>query len=235
MTVTPQDYAPDPFAAWVTSDEIDQLAPAFVAALGEMKDVTKAKTANAGTYQYRYADLADVLGDARPILAAHGLALFQVPVVRDGRAEVTTTVWHASGQWLRLAPLSLPAGETAQSAGSAITYARRYSGQGAVGVASEDDDGAAASRTIAGPVLMAQSLLDRFRERAVEEGFDGADIARIVAEATDGRTRDVEQVWESEVDALSAAFKAHTVSSGDAPEAAARSDGASPDVDEGPS
>ncbi|RPH76049.1 hypothetical protein EHM76_00030, partial [bacterium] len=76
MTVTPPDYTPGAFG-WITSPDFDQVAAAFVAALGELKDVTRSRTANAGTYQYRYADLGDVLTDARGVLAGHGLAVFQ--------------------------------------------------------------------------------------------------------------------------------------------------------------
>jgi len=126
----------------VTAADVDLIAPAFVAALGELGDVRKSSTANAGTYSYSYADLATVLGSVRPVLAAHGLALYQACEVIGGLARVTTTVLHASGQSITPPPLELPAGNTAQSAGSAITYARRYAALAVLGLATEDDDGA---------------------------------------------------------------------------------------------
>src|SRR5262249_55696973 len=55
---------------------------------------------------------------------------------------------HSSGEWIK-GTLTLPAtgrdGFTAQSCGSSITYARRYSYAAITGCASEDDDGNAAS------------------------------------------------------------------------------------------
>jgi ERF superfamily len=194
-----------PARPWATSADIDQLAGSLVAALGELSDVPRDRTAAMGTYSYRYADLAAVLGVVRPVLAAHGLGLTQWPTVEDGDAVVTTTIWHTSGQWLAAPPLRLPAGDTAQQVGSAISYARRYTLLAVLGMATEDDDGAAASRQST-PVLMPQRYVDRFREALVEAGLDAADGAVIVGVATDGRTDDVEAVWQSEVEALSAAL-----------------------------
>jgi ERF superfamily len=193
--------------SWTTSPELDELAPALVAALGELEDVARARTANAGTYSYRYADLGDVLAAARPVFARHALAISQVPVVDTLTVEITTTIWHSSGQWLKAAPLRLPAGSTAQQTGSAITYARRYSIMALLGLATEDDDGAsAAPRQPVAPSLMSQSNLDRFRTAAADAGLSPEDVAAVVEEATEGRTDDVEQVWASEVPELRAAL-----------------------------
>ena len=58
-----------------------------------------------------------------------------------------TRIYHVSGQWLSFGPLVLPKDNgkkmnRIQQAGSAITYARRYSLAAALGIASEiDSDG----------------------------------------------------------------------------------------------
>lgn len=194
---------------WTTSDDVDQLAPALVAALGELEDVPRGRTANVGTYNYRYADLGAVLGAVRPVLARHGLCLSQTPEVDDGAVVVATTIWHASGQWLAAPPLRLPAGDTAQSVGSAITYARRYTALAVLGMATEDDDGAAAGRSANPPRLMAQSTLDKFRAATVDAGLDAHDVAAIVSMATDGRTDNVEEVLQTEVRSLGEALDAY--------------------------
>lgn len=133
------------------SERIDELAAALVAALGELSDVPKDREANAGTYRYRYADLASTLGQARPILAAHGLALTQAAEVTDRVVSVWTTIVHTSGQYVTYAPTVLPVGANPQATGSAITYARRYAAMAVLGLATEDDDGAAASHTPSRP------------------------------------------------------------------------------------
>jgi hypothetical protein len=132
--------------AWTDrSETIDALAAAIVKAVGQMSEVVKSRTANAGAYSYSYADLGDALGMARPILASCGLALLQSAESNHDEVVVHTTVLHESGQYVAFAPTRLPAGKTAQATGSAITYARRYSLMAALGLATEDDDGASAS------------------------------------------------------------------------------------------
>ena len=121
------------------------LAAAFAAAQAEMPDITKGRTANVGTYRYTYADLSDVLGALRPVLARHDLFITQNVVSRANVVDVWTTIGHKSGQAYDFGPMSFPAGGTPQTAGSAVTYARRYSLLAAVGLATEDDDGHAAA------------------------------------------------------------------------------------------
>ena len=195
--------------AWSTSPELDQLAPALVAALGELDDIARTRTADAGTYRYQYAELADVLAHVRGPLAAHGLAVSQGPQVLDGVVEVTTRVWHISGQWLEAAPLRLPAGNTAQSTGSAITYARRYALMAVLGLAAEDDDGASAAER-AEPVqpLLRPDNVERFREAAADANLTAEETADIVLDATGGRTADPAQVYSTERDALRQALDA---------------------------
>lgn len=138
-----------PEVSWVASEPSDTVIPAFVKALWEIEDVVKRNKVEAGPMRYTYADLSDVLNEARPKLREQGLALSQVATAEHG---VTTTLFHESGQWIMFAPLKLiPAGSTPQHVGSAITYARRYSALAVLGMATEDDDGRAASVAPAAP------------------------------------------------------------------------------------
>lgn len=131
---------------WVASEAVDKLFPALVQALANLPDIPRERTANTGTYSYRYADIGDMLERVRPHLAAYDLAaLTPAGTDANGRATATTTIIHVSGQWMTFDPLALPGGNTAQSFGSAITYARRYSLGAALGISFvDDDDGAAA-------------------------------------------------------------------------------------------
>lgn len=133
-------------SAWSDkSDSIEQVAGAFVAALGELSEVTKNKKADTGKFEYGYADLASTVAMVRPVLLKHGLAVSQTAGSEGDDVLIWTTVLHASGEFLSSMPLRFAGGQTAQQTGSAITYLRRYSLMAFLGLATEDDDGAGAS------------------------------------------------------------------------------------------
>jgi len=128
---------------------VSEIHAALVAALNELPRIAKGNTAkvpmkSGGTYSYTYADLGDVIDSVRPVLYKHGLAVMQ-DVTGEGRSVfVQTIILHTSGDVLRFGPISLPAGDTPQTMGSAVTYCRRYALLAALGIATEDDDGQAA-------------------------------------------------------------------------------------------
>jgi hypothetical protein len=125
---------------------------AFVKAQAEFPSIHKDKTATietkkGGQFSYSYADLPTILEQVNPVLKKHGFAVGQAVVSEDGNVGVETRIYHKSGHVEAFGPLFLPSGDDARSAGSAVTYARRYSLCAALGIATdEDDDGAAASR-----------------------------------------------------------------------------------------
>ncbi len=136
-------------ATFAMSASIGALAGALAKAQGEIVGAGKDKLAkvrmkSGGEYSYKYADLASIIDACRAPLATNGLALMQ-PVNVEGRSvTVTTILAHASGEWIRsdLTMIAMEPGP--QAAGSAITYGRKYGLMALVGVAGEDDDGAAA-------------------------------------------------------------------------------------------
>src|SRR5262245_30184505 len=90
-----------------------KLAAALAKAQAEFQPVAKNKTAkvrmkSGGEYQYRYADLADVLKMALPILARHEIAFTQPLRRSDGRLAVTTVLSHASGEFQQSDGISIP-------------------------------------------------------------------------------------------------------------------------------
>jgi hypothetical protein len=106
-------------------------------------------------YNSKYADLSNVIVATQTPLAENGLVVIQTPLRKDQDAGVLTLLAHSSGEWIS-SELMLPAVSAgkdgkarfdAQSVGSAITYARRYTYQGIIGVAAEDDDGNAAAES----------------------------------------------------------------------------------------
>lgn len=130
-----------------SSEATDKIAPAWVSALNELTDIQRSETANAGSYQYKYATLANAAQQARTVLGRHLLGVHQSAHGETiGSIQVTTTVWHDSGQWIESEPLAMPAKGGPQDVGSAISYARRYALMAFLGLATDDDDGAGAQQ-----------------------------------------------------------------------------------------
>lgn len=122
----------------------ETLATALAAFQAELPRVGKGNTADAGTYKYKYADLADVSSAVLPLLGKHGLSFSAKPMLDgDGKFVLEYTLRHSSGEQDG-GRYPLPTGKP-QDVGSAITYARRYALQCMTGVAPDaDDDGASA-------------------------------------------------------------------------------------------
>lgn len=125
-----------------TSDQIDAVVAALVKAHADFKPVVREVTGQVGQNRnYKYADLAGVLDSTQPALLKHGIVIIQGP---DAETEsMVTRLCHTSGQWIETA-YPLAKYDRPQDFGSQLTYARRYSIMGLLGVAQEDDDGAAA-------------------------------------------------------------------------------------------
>lgn len=124
------------------------LAAALVAFQGSAPTINKGRTADMGSYSYKYADLADVWDAIREPLKTNGLAVTQsLTGGSTGFMGITTTVWHKSGQNFSETVEMAVGRSTPQQVGSHITYFKRYALSAALGLSTEeDDDGAAASR-----------------------------------------------------------------------------------------
>lgn len=135
------------------SEQLNELAAALVKAQAAFPNIDMDGTGQVGQNRnYKYATLAHIIKTVTPVLTANGLSVVQTcEPAASGALRVTTTLLHSSGQFLE-GTLEMPAGTTAQQAGSAMTYARRYSLAAILGVAAdEDDDGAQASRPRTAP------------------------------------------------------------------------------------
>jgi hypothetical protein len=128
------------------SGALKELADALAKAQAEIKHVNRENTAAKGTARsYKYADLASVLDVCREVLPKNGLSIVQQPVGDGQRIGVVTMLLHTSGQHLSSTVYAKPIDPGPQAIGSVITYLRRYSIMAVVGIAPDDDDGAAAS------------------------------------------------------------------------------------------
>lgn len=99
-------------------------------------------------FKSRYADLAACVEAVMDGLNDNGIALIQQCSESDNGVIVETVFIHESGETLNCGKLHVPATKhDPQGYGSALTYARRYSLMAACGIAPEDDDGNAASKS----------------------------------------------------------------------------------------
>lgn len=131
--------------------EIGELFGALAKAQGEMEAARKDRRNE--FFRSSYADLSSVWDACRGPLSANDLCVIQSPEPTEGAfVTVLTTLGHQSGVSVssRTTLPVLPDKKgnlTAQSYGSALTYARRYGLMAMVGIApADDDDGNAASR-----------------------------------------------------------------------------------------
>lgn len=122
------------------SENIAELAKALADAQTEMRNPYN--TANNPYFKSKYAPLPDILNVVRPVLAKYGLTLTQYPVTNeDGGIGVESMLLHRSGQYIQYDPYFLtPAKNDPQTAGGAITYARRYALNAVLGISGEEDD-----------------------------------------------------------------------------------------------
>ncbi|WP_141433710.1 ERF family protein [Bacillus sp. 03113] len=123
------------------SESIKNIAVALCKFQGECP--APKKTSTNPHFKSKYAPLEEIINVAKPHLAANQLSFFQSTTTENENIVITTLIIHSSGEFIESDPLKLPMGKnTAQGAGSSITYARRYSLCAALGIAAEEDDDA---------------------------------------------------------------------------------------------
>lgn len=124
------------------SESIVNISAALHACQGEMGGVVK-NSANP-FFKSSYADLTAVLQAAKPIWHKHGITVIQHPHSSERGVGVSTLMLHTSGEFIEH-EYTLPLVKAdPQAAGSAITYARRYSLQALALIPTVDDDAEAA-------------------------------------------------------------------------------------------
>ena len=130
----------------LTSDSITSLMKAMLTVQGEVDGVSK--DATNPHFRNRYASLESVVDAIREPCQRAGLVVTQAPGVVDGNTiALTTMICHAeSGEWMR-STIQLPLAKAdPQGAGSALTYAERYSLMAIFNLPAVDDDAEEASR-----------------------------------------------------------------------------------------
>jgi hypothetical protein len=133
-----------------SSESVAALASALAKAQAELINPEKSLTATIRTGRlgegergFRYAPLSSGLDIVRKTLGQHEIATLQTTAIDQatGMVNLTTTLAHASGEWIASDWPVCAIAETAnpQRMGAALTYARRYALFTLVGIAGEDD------------------------------------------------------------------------------------------------
>jgi len=133
-----------------SSENVAALAAALAKAQAQLVNPEKSLTATIrggrpgeGERSFRYAPLANGLDIVRKTLGQHEIATVQTTALdrETGLIKLTTTLAHASGEWIASDWPVCPIADMAspQRMGAALTYARRYGLFTLVGIAGEDD------------------------------------------------------------------------------------------------
>ena len=133
-----------------SSTSVGALAAALAKAQAAIANPEKSLTATIvspfpreGRRTFRYAPLSSGLDLVRKCLGQHEIATVQTTAIdhNSGLIKLTTTLVHASGEWMSSDWPVCPVSETAapHRLGAALTYARRYALFTLVGIAGEDD------------------------------------------------------------------------------------------------
>jgi ERF superfamily len=157
-----------------SSDSVAALAAALAKAQAQLVNPEKSLTATIrtgrvgeGQRSFHYAPLSSGLDIVRKTLGQHEIAMLQTTAIDQtaGMVNLTTTLAHASGEWVASDWPVCPIAETAnpQRMGAALTYARRYALFTLVGIAGEDD--LDAPDLCAGPRSPAPSADERSLQR----------------------------------------------------------------------
>lgn len=196
------------------------LAKALVNLQAKVKPI-KPNAVN-GFLEKKYVDLLGVYNEVQPLLKEEGLAVVQMPSHIEGKSALRTIVIHESGQYIEdTMPMVLPephvekrwdkdskqyvekyVAPAEQDQGKAITYLRRYAYMSALGLVSEEDNGADAGtsdpnsqpkfrKPLGKPTYIASTnkppsrpQMELIRTLAKNQGFTDEQISARLAEIT---------------------------------------------------
>lgn len=148
-----------------TSDKLNELFSALSKLQGKIEHAKKDKSGYKD--RYKYADLTQYIEVSKEILEENNLCVSQIPgtieivevtkevrdektkamsfhTVRIPKQKVTTYIGHSSGQFIsstmEILVEKIEGNTWGQSTGSAISYSRKYSLAGGLGMSQEDND-----------------------------------------------------------------------------------------------
>lgn len=161
------------------SGSIAKLTDALSKAQGAF-DHAKKDVANE-FFKSKYADLASVIDAAKKPLADNGLAVIQTTEIEGDAIVLVTLLSHSSGEWIKGRYPVKPVKNDPQGLGSALTYARRYAFSAITGIASEDDDGNAASGKVKEPRFKTAKAMQDWHTKVKADIFAAESVTQLVA------------------------------------------------------
>lgn len=152
----------------------------------QLPHIAKNNTANAGTYKYNYADLAEISRQLLPLMGKLGLSFTAKPTLNaQGKFVLAYKLRHVSGEFDD-GEWPLPERGSPQEMGSAVTYARRYCLCAVTGLAPDNDDEDA---------VLAEAAARRQRVERVEEKI-AAEQAPAEPRITAEQLRDMQTLFQ---------------------------------------
>jgi hypothetical protein len=140
---------------------------ALAAAQAEMGSAKK--SANNPHFKSKYADLAEIVDVAKPVLTKHGLCYYHTLEMTEQGRFMVTVLAHGESETEIRCPVELMIGKTdMQSYKSATTYAKRIGLESVTGIAPEDDDGNAASAAAPKSDRKAPGIMDDNRPNGMD-------------------------------------------------------------------
>lgn len=156
-----------------TSEKLDELLKALASAREEFVQINKRTKG----YNYKYADLAEVMEAVGEPLNKNGLTIFHQPDWEANPPMNVTTLMHTSGQFMTCnIKLDYKATEKTnlmQAMGGSLTYARRYALYQLLNLVCEDDDGASS-----GPKGGKEVLEEKEERKNTINPYQAADLEK---------------------------------------------------------
>lgn len=149
-------------------------------------------------FRSKYVGLDGCIEAVIDSLNGNGIALLQPTHECADGVTVETLFVHESGETMSGGKFHVPAAKNdPQGYGSALTYARRYSLMAACGIAPEDDDGNAATKTAPKPAKVVHKPTDGAAEGlSTEERSELEEIALYMIESHKaGKDLDAIRLW----------------------------------------
>lgn len=119
------------------STEIKEFVSALAKAQGAMRPAVFNRINP--HFKTRYADFTSCMDACRLPLSENGLAPIQYCETIEGKLNLVTMLAHTSGQWMKSEFPLITSKMDSQAIGSAMTYAKRYSLCGMVGIVADEE------------------------------------------------------------------------------------------------
>lgn len=134
-------------------------------------------------FKSEYVTLDKLIIATREILQKNGLSVLQIPLSRDTEIGIQTILLHESGEYIETEPLYMkPIKNDPQTAGSLITYLRRYSYQAVLNLnTGEDDDANKCTHSEPpAPTKISDAQVKRLFAIAKAKGVSNEDVAKVI-------------------------------------------------------